>query len=70
MNDTMRIARCALRAMVLSAFLLSALAGDSPAAPPMEVDAVKAAKALPASFQVVGVVAARNTSSRTFAAVS
>jgi len=45
------------------------LAGPVLAAAPLEVDAVKSAKALSNPFEVVGVVAKRNTSAGTFSLI-
>ncbi len=56
---------------VLAAVMSAALwiAGPVVAAAPMEVDAVKSAKALPGTLEVVGVVARRDASAGTFSLI-
>jgi hypothetical protein len=56
----------ALTAASLATFLM---VGPVVAAVPLEVDAVKSAKSFPASLEVVGVVAKRNTSAGTFSLI-
>jgi hypothetical protein len=56
----------ALTAANLATFLM---VGPVVAAVPLEVDAVKSAKSFPASLEVVGVVAKRNTSAGTFSLI-
>lgn len=45
------------------------IAGPVVAAAPLEIDAVKSAKALPGTLEVVGVVANRNASAGTFSLI-
>ena len=45
------------------------LTGPAVAALPLEIDAVKSAKALPGTLEVVGVVAKRNASTGTFSLI-
>jgi len=56
----------ALTAAIMATF---PVAGPVVAAVPLEVDAVKSAKSFPASLEVVGVVAKRNTSAGTFSLI-
>jgi len=53
--------------MLAAAFVLAA--GPVVAAAPLEVDAVKSAKSLPSPLEVVGVVAIRDTSAKTFSLI-
>ena len=61
-----RIFFVTLAAVISATFLL---ASQSVAAAPLEVDAVKSAKALPDTLEVVGVVAKRNVSTGTFSLI-
>ncbi len=67
MNGTVqRTCFVVLAAAILATILI---AGPVLAAAPLEVDAVKSAKSLPNTLEVVGVVARRQTSAQTFSLI-
>lgn len=61
-----RVCFMVLMATILATFVI---AGPVVAAAPLEIEAVKSAKSLPGTLEVVGVVAKRNTSTGTFSLI-
>ncbi len=67
MTPSVKRARIAVLAAVMSVTLW--IGGPVVAAAPMEVEAVKSAKSLPGTLEVVGVVARRDASAGTFSLI-